>query len=94
MLEGVELVSYALIYTKQAQKDAGKLKAAGLKDNALLLLDIIRTDPYQTPPAYERLVGDLTGLYSRRINVKHRLVYHINEDIKTVKILRMWSHYE
>jgi Txe/YoeB family toxin of toxin-antitoxin system len=83
-----------LAYTKQAQKDAQKLAAAGLKPKAKLLLDILAENPFQNPPPYEKLVGDLAGAYSRRINIKHRLVYQVHEVIGTVKVLRMWTHYE
>ncbi len=85
---------YEIVYTKTAIKDIPKLKAAHLDVNTRALIDIIRINPYQTPPPYEKLIGDLFGAYSRRINVKHRLVYEIIEDIKTVKIISMWSHYE
>lgn len=85
---------WKLVYTRQAQKDAQKLAAAGLKPKAKLLLDILAENPFQTPPPYEKLVGDLAGAYSRRINIKHRLVYEVLEDIGTVKVLRMWTHYE
>lgn len=87
-------MSWQLVYTKHAQKDAEKLAAAGLKEKALSLLAILRENPFQNPPAYEKLVGDLAGAYSRRINIQHRLVYAVIEDQKTVKVLRMWSHYE
>jgi toxin YoeB len=87
-------VSWKLAYTKQAQKDAQKLAAAGLKPKAKLLLDILAENPFQNPPPYEKLVGDLAGTCSRRINIKHRLVYQVLEDIGTVKVLRMWTHYE
>lgn len=87
-------MSWTLVYTKQAQKDAQKLAAAGLKPKAKLLLEILAENPLQSPPPYEKLVGDLAGAYSRRINIKHRLVYQILEDIGTVKVLRMWTHYE
>jgi Txe/YoeB family toxin of toxin-antitoxin system len=87
-------VSWKLAYTKQAQKDAHKLAAAGLKSKAKLLLDILAESPFQNPPPYEKLVGDLAGAYSRRINIKHRLVYQVFEEIGTVKVLRMWTHYE
>lgn len=85
---------WQLYYTKQAQKDARKLASSGLKNKAQELLAIIEADPYQTPPPYERLVGDLSGAYSRRINIQHRLVYQILEKEKSIKVLRMWSHYE
>ncbi|MCH7823575.1 MAG: Txe/YoeB family addiction module toxin [Acidobacteria bacterium] len=85
---------WRLVYTKAAQKDAKKLAAAGLKRKAQALLDIIAENPYQTPPPLERLVGDLAGAYSRRINIQHRLVYQIADDEHIVKVLRMWTHYE
>ena len=85
---------WRLVYTKQAKKDAKKLSHSGLKPQAERLLDILREDPYRTPPPYERLVGDLSGACSRRINIQHRIVYQIIDDIKTVKILHMWTHYE
>jgi len=87
-------VSWRLVYTKAAQKDARSLAAAGMKARAQSLLDVLAEDPYQTPPSYEKLVGDLAGAYSRRINITHRLVYQILEDEHAVKVLRMWSHYE
>lgn len=87
-------MSWKLVYTKHAQKDAKKLSASGLKPNAQQLLDILAENPFQNPPPYEKLVGDLAGAYSRRINIKHRLVYEVLEDIRTVKVLRMWTHYE
>jgi len=87
-------VSWTLVYTKQAGKDAKKLNSSGLKDKAQALLDLLRENPYQSPPPYEKLVGDLAGALSRRINIQHRLVYQVLEDINTVKILRMWTHYE
>ncbi len=83
-----------LCYTHQAKMDAKKLAAAGLKQKALALLDVIRNDPYQNPPPYEKLVGDLSGAYSRRINIQHRLVYQVLEKEKIVKVLRLWTHYE
>ena len=88
------MVSWRLVFTKHAQKDAKKLAQSNLKEKAQELLAILEVDPYQTPPAFEILVGDLTGAYSRRINIQHRLVYQIVEDEKVVKILRMWTHYE
>jgi len=87
-------VSWAIVFTRQAKKDAGKLKAANLKEKAASLLDILAENPFQNPPPYEKLVGDLSGAYSRRINIQHRLVYHVLEQEKTVKVLRMWTHYE
>jgi Txe/YoeB family toxin of toxin-antitoxin system len=83
-----------LVYTKQAQKDAKKLASSNLRDKAQELLDIIQTNPFQNPPRYEKLVGDLEGAYSRRINIQDRLVYEVIESENTVKILRMWTHYE
>jgi len=87
-------VSWKLVYTKHAQKDAKKLSASGLKPKAQQLLDILAENPFQNPPPYEKLVGDLAGAYSRRINIKHRLVYQVLEGLRTVKVLRMWTHYE
>jgi toxin YoeB len=88
------MVKWQLYYTKQAQKDAKKLSAAGLRTKAEYLLSIIESNPYQNPPSYEKLVGDLTGAISRRINIQHRLIYQVIEDKKAVKIIRMWTHYE
>jgi Txe/YoeB family toxin of toxin-antitoxin system len=82
------------VYTKQAQKDAKKLAASGLKNKAQSLLNIIKNDPYQKPPPYEKLVGDLSGAYSRRINIQHRLVYQIYEKERVIKVIRLWTHYE
>jgi len=87
-------VTWQLVYTKQAQKDARKLASSGLKDKAKALLQIVESNPYQNPPSYEKLVGDLAGAYSRRINIQHRLVYQVLEDKNIVKVLRMWTHYE
>ena len=87
-------MSWQLVYTKHAQKDAVKLAAAGLKAKAISLLEILRDNPFQNPPAYEKLIGDLAGAYSRRINIQHRLVYEVLQDQKIVKVIRMWSHYE
>lgn len=87
-------MSWLLVYTKQAKKDAKRLSHSGLKPQAERVLDILREDPYRTPPPYEKLVGDLTGACSRRINIQHRIVYQILDDIKTVKVIRMWAHYE
>jgi len=88
------VVKWLLVYTKQAQKDAKKLAASGLKKKAKGLLDIVGINPYQNPPPYEKLVGDLAGSYSRRINIQHRLVYQVIEDEHVVKVLRLWTHYE
>ena len=85
---------WQLVYTKHAQKDAEKLVAAGLKEKAKSLLAILAENPFQNPPPYEKLIGDLAGAYSRRINIQHRLVYQVIEADKTVKVLRLWSHYE
>ena len=82
------------MYSKQAQKDASRLASVGLKGKAQALLDLLARDPYLTPPQFEKLVGDLAGAYSRRINIQHRLVYQVLDDEKTVKVLRMWTHYE
>ncbi len=87
-------MSWRVVFTKQAQKDARKLASAGLKDKAQLLLAVLAENPFQTPPTYEKLVGDLAGAYSRRINIQHRLVYQVLGADRTVKVLRMWTHYE
>ncbi|MBN2254062.1 MAG: Txe/YoeB family addiction module toxin [Kosmotogaceae bacterium] len=87
-------MSWRLIFTKQAKKDAKRLSHSGLKPQAERLLDILREDPYRSPPPYEKLVGDLSGACSRRINIQHRMVYQILDDMKTVKVIRMWTHYE
>ena len=87
-------MTWGLVYTKQAQKDAKKLAASGLKNKAQLLLEIIKNDPYQKPPPYEKLVGDLSGAYSRRINIQHRLVYQIYEKEHIIKVIRLWTHYD
>jgi toxin YoeB len=87
-------VTWRLLYTKQAQKDAKRLTAAGLKPRAQELLDVLADDPFRSPPSFEKLVGDLRGAYSRRINIQHRLVYQILTDEHAVKVLRMWTHYE
>ena len=85
---------YKIVYTKTATKDIPKLKAAHLDVKAKALIDVIRETPYQTPPSYEKLVGDLQGLFSRRINILHRLVYQVLEEEKTIKIVSLWTHYE
>jgi toxin YoeB len=87
-------VSWRLLYTKQAQKDAKRLAASGLKLKAQQLLDVLADDPFRSPPPFEKLVGDLQGAYSRRINIQHRLVYQVLNAERTVKVLRMWTHYE
>ena len=86
-------MTWEIVYTRQAQRDAKKLAAVGLKGKAIELLEIIRKDPFGTPPRFEKLVGDLAGAYSRRINIQHRLVYEVLEQEKIIKILRMWTHY-
>ena len=88
------MVTWNVAYSKFALKDAKKLSAAGLRDKARALLDILEKDPFQNPPPYEKLVGDLRGAYSRRINIQHRLVYEVFRKEKTVRVLRMWTHYE
>lgn len=85
---------WKIYYTRQAQKDARKLASSGLKAKAAALLEIVATNPYQNPPPYEKSVGDLSGSYSRRINIQHRLVYQVYEQEKCVKVLRLWTHYE
>jgi len=85
---------WEIYYTGQAQKDAGKIASAGLKQKAQELLAILKINPFQNPPPYEKLIGDLAGAYSRRINIRHRLVYQVIKEKKAVKVLRMWSHYE
>lgn len=85
---------YKIVYTKAAAKDVPKLKAAHLDAKAKALIDVIRCNPYQTPPSYEKLVGDLQGLYFRRINIQHRLVYEVIEEVKIIKIVSLWTHYE
>ena len=87
-------MSWEIVYAKQAMKDAKKLAACGLKQKALELLDVLANDPLQNPPPFEKLVGDLAGAYSRRINIQHRIVYEIFAKEKTVRVLRMWTHYE
>ena len=87
-------MKWRVVFARQAQKDAKKLAAAGLRSRADRLLNILRENPYQTPPTFEKLVGDLAGAYSRRINIQHRLVYEILDEDKVVKVIRMWTHYE
>jgi toxin YoeB len=87
-------VSWQIVFTKQAQKDAKKLSASGLRSKAEELIQILGVNAFQAPPPFEKLVGDLAGAFSRRINIQHRLVYQIIEDQKIVKIIRMWTHYE
>jgi Txe/YoeB family toxin of toxin-antitoxin system len=85
---------WRVVFTKRALKDAKKLSAAGLRSKAETLIDILHENPYRTPPPFEKLIGDLSGAYSRRINIQHRLVYQIIDDEKTVKVIRMWTHYK
>ena len=85
---------WRLVYTRAAQKDASRLAAAGLRDGAQALLELLGDDPFRSPPPFEKLVGDLAGAYSRRINIQHRLVYQVVAQERIVKVLRMWSHYE
>ena len=87
-------MSWTIVYSKQALKDAKKLKAAGLKPKAEQLLALLQADPFQNPPPFEKLIGDLVGAYSRRINIHNRLVYEVFSKQKTVRVLRMWTHYE
>ena len=87
-------MSWKLVYTNQAQKDAKRLSASGLRPKAEALLQILQKNPFQNPPPFEKLVGDLAGAYSRRINIQHRLVYQVLKNIKTVKVIRLWTHYE
>jgi len=87
-------VNWTLVFTAQAKKDAKKLASSGLKAQAQRLLDVLAANPYQTPTRYEKLVGDLAGAYSRRINIQHRLVYQVLDDARVVKVIRMWTHYE
>ena len=88
------MVSWELAFAKQALKDAKKIAASGLKPKVQELLSVLAKDPFQNPPPFEKLVGDLAGAYSRRINIQHRLVYEVFSDVRTVRVLRMWSHYE
>ena len=85
---------YKIVYTKQAQKDAKKISQAGLKHKAKKILELLKNNPYKSPPAFEKLLGDLSESYSRRINIQHRLIYQVFEDKKIVKVLRMWTHYQ
>ena len=87
-------MSWKLDFTKQAQNDAKRIAQSGLKPQASRLLDVLKKDPFQNPPPYEKLMGDLSGAYSRRINIQHRLVYQVLKDVRTVKVIRMWTHYE
>jgi Txe/YoeB family toxin of toxin-antitoxin system len=95
MRDGTRLVNqWRIVFTKQAQKDAGKLSASGLRPKAEAILKILLNDPFQKPPPFEKLVGDLAGAYSRRINIQHRLVYQVLVEVRTVKVIRLWTHYE
>ena len=94
MQRGDRLVTWKIVYTSQAKKDAKKITHSGLKPQVEHLLSVLTVNPYQKPPPYEKLIGDLSGACSRRINIHHRLVYQVLKDIKTVKIIRMWTHYE
>ncbi len=87
-------MSYQLVFTKQAQKDAKKLTSSGLRTKAESLLAILQTNPFQSPPPYEKLIGDLSGAFSRRINIQHRLVYQVYDSERVVKVIRLWTHYE
>lgn len=88
------VIEWKVVYTKQAAKDAKKISLSNLKEKTEKLLEILKKNPYQNPPPFEKLIGDLAGAYSRRINIQNRLVYQIVEDVKIVKVLRMWTHYE
>ncbi len=94
MRRQARLVSWRLVYTRQAQKDAKKLAASGLRPKAEALLEVLTRDPFEDSPPFEKLLGDLAGAYSRRINIHHRLIYQVLPDIRTVKVIRMWTHYE
>ena len=85
---------WEVVFTKQAQKDVKKISSAGLRPKAEKLIEVLRENPYQTPPPFEKLLGDLAGAFSRRINIQHRIVYQILDDVKIVKVIRMWTHYE
>ena len=87
-------MNWTLVFTKQAKKDAKKLASSSLKPQAQMVLDILAINPYRNPPPYEKLIGDLAGAYSRRINIQHRLVYQVLDSTKIVKVIRMWTHYE
>ncbi len=94
MRRRIEVVTWRLVFTRQAQRDAREIARSNLKSQVQRLLDIIRKDPYQSPPPLERLVGDLAGACSRRINIQHLLVHQVLDELKTVKVIRMWTHYE
>lgn len=94
MRRQAQVVTWRVVYTRQAQRDAKKLAGSGLRPKAEALLEILSRDPFEDPPPFEKLLGDLAGAYSRRINIHHRLVYQVLADIRTVKVIRMWTHYE
>jgi toxin YoeB len=94
MQRNARMVEWKIVYTRQAQRDARKISAAGLRPKSEKLLEILFKNPYQTPPAFEKLMGDLCGAYSRRVNIQHRLVYQILDEERIVKVIRMWTHYE
>lgn len=94
MRRRTQVVNWRLVYTRQAQRDAKKLAASGLRPKAEALLELLARDPFADPPPFEKLLGDLSGAFSRRISIHHRLVYQVLPDIKTVKVLRLWTHYE
>ena len=94
MQREARMVEWKIVYTRQAQRDARKIAAAGLRPKAERILEILSQNPFQTPPPFEKLLGDLTGAYSRRVNIQHRLIYQILEEVRTVKVIRMWTHYE
>ena len=94
MHQGTGMVNWSVVFTRQAQKDAKKIAQSNLKNKTLQLLSLLEQDPYQNPPQFEKLMGDLEGAYSRRINIQHRLVYQVLDDKHVVKILRMWTHYD
>jgi toxin YoeB len=94
MQRETRMVKWKIVYTRQAQKDARKIAAAGLRPKAEKLIEVLSRNPYQTPPTFEKMLGDLSGAYSRRINIQHRLVYQILEEERIVKVIRMWTHFE
>jgi toxin YoeB len=94
MQREARMVEWKIVYTRQAQRDARKIAAAGLRPKAERILEILSQNPFQTPPPFEKLLGDLSGAYSRRVNIQHRLIYQILEEERTVKVIRMWTHYE
>ena len=94
MQREARMVEWKIVYTRQAQRDARKIAAAGLRPKAERILEILSQNPFQTPPPFEKLLGDLSGAYSRRVNIQHRLIYQILEEVRTVKVIRMWTHYE